>query len=216
MLRGLPLLRHKVKQRRERHRIQAMITLLPRVSGPLYRPSVTSSSSCPVFVAHDVSAYSCTDNRSASGGAPWSLRLLSRPIRGDCYQAVNTPQDVGIENSLACDRARSAGESPGRSSVRSEADHCARTDSEGGGADGPARRSHDDLGSSPQGLSITAIARRTGRNPKTVRKCIVRGLEPPAYDLGKLAGQASRCPTSTICVSIAAFPQLTAASTAAR
>jgi transposase len=30
-----------------------------------------------------------------------------------------------------------------------------------------------------QGLSITAIARRTGRDPKTVRKYITRGLEPP-------------------------------------
>ena len=32
-----------------------------------------------------------------------------------------------------------------------------------------------------QGLSVTAIARRTGRDPKTVRKYIERGLEPPAY-----------------------------------
>jgi transposase len=32
-----------------------------------------------------------------------------------------------------------------------------------------------------QGLSISAIARRTGRDPKTVRKYIERGLEPPAY-----------------------------------
>ena len=32
-----------------------------------------------------------------------------------------------------------------------------------------------------QGLSITAIARRTGRDPKTVRKYIERGLEPPVY-----------------------------------
>jgi transposase len=32
-----------------------------------------------------------------------------------------------------------------------------------------------------QGLSITAIARRTGRDPKTIRKYIERGLEPPAY-----------------------------------
>jgi transposase len=32
-----------------------------------------------------------------------------------------------------------------------------------------------------QGLSISAIARRTGRDPKTVRKYIERGLEPPVY-----------------------------------
>ena len=32
-----------------------------------------------------------------------------------------------------------------------------------------------------QGLSVTAIARRTGRDPKTIRKYIERGLEPPVY-----------------------------------
>src|SRR3954454_3358183 len=32
-----------------------------------------------------------------------------------------------------------------------------------------------------QGLSITAIARRTGRDPKTVRKYIERGIEAPVY-----------------------------------
>ncbi|MEE7448675.1 hypothetical protein MRF4_13140 [Methylobacterium radiotolerans] len=38
-----------------------------------------------------------------------------------------------------------------------------------------------------QGLSVTAIARRTGRDPKTVRKYIERGLEPPAY--GRVSGR---------------------------
>ena len=32
-----------------------------------------------------------------------------------------------------------------------------------------------------QGLSVTAIARRAGRDPKTVRKYIERGVEAPAY-----------------------------------
>ena len=32
-----------------------------------------------------------------------------------------------------------------------------------------------------QGLSVTAIARRTGRDPKTVRKYIERGVEAPIY-----------------------------------
>ena len=32
-----------------------------------------------------------------------------------------------------------------------------------------------------QGLSVSAIARRTGKDPKTVRKYIARGLEPPGY-----------------------------------
>lgn len=32
-----------------------------------------------------------------------------------------------------------------------------------------------------QGLSVSAIARRLELDRKTVRKCIARGLEPPAY-----------------------------------
>src|SRR5215210_7626335 len=32
-----------------------------------------------------------------------------------------------------------------------------------------------------QGLTVAAIARRTGHDRKTVRKYIERGLEPPAY-----------------------------------
>ena len=32
-----------------------------------------------------------------------------------------------------------------------------------------------------QGLSVSAIARRTGHDRKTIRTYIARGLEPPAY-----------------------------------
>ena len=42
-----------------------------------------------------------------------------------------------------------------------------------------------------QGLSISAIARRTGRDPKTIRKYIARGLEPPAYG-PRQAGRPSK------------------------
>lgn len=42
-----------------------------------------------------------------------------------------------------------------------------------------------------QGLSVTAIARRTGRDPKTIRKYIERGLEPPAYG-PRQAGRPSK------------------------
>jgi transposase len=42
-----------------------------------------------------------------------------------------------------------------------------------------------------QGLSISAIARRTGRNPKTVRKYIAHGLEPIAYK-ARQAGRPSK------------------------
>ena len=37
-----------------------------------------------------------------------------------------------------------------------------------------------------QGVSITAIARRTGRDPKTVRKYIERGIEAPACSATRL------------------------------
>jgi len=42
-----------------------------------------------------------------------------------------------------------------------------------------------------QGISITAIARRTGRDPKTVRKYIQRGVEAPAYG-PRSAGRPSK------------------------
>src|SRR5215210_6438421 len=40
-----------------------------------------------------------------------------------------------------------------------------------------------------QGLTVSAIARRTGHDRKTVRKYIERGLEPPAYSLQPMAAQ---------------------------
>ena len=43
-----------------------------------------------------------------------------------------------------------------------------------------------------QGLSVTAIARRMGRDPKTVRKYIERGVEVPVYGPRKL-GRPCRC-----------------------
>jgi len=62
-----------------------------------------------------------------------------------------------------------------------------------------------------QGLSITAIARRTGRDPKTVRKYIARGLEPPAYG-PRQAGRPNKLAPylDYLRERIAAFPQLTA------
>ena len=42
-----------------------------------------------------------------------------------------------------------------------------------------------------QGLSVTAIARRTGRDPKTVRKYIERGVEAPVYGRARWAGRVS-------------------------
>src|SRR5262245_13004677 len=59
---------------------------------------------------------------------------------------------VGIENSLAGDRARPGGASPARPGVSSVADHWVRSDSEGGSSDGPARRTDDDSGPSQTGI----------------------------------------------------------------
>lgn len=62
-----------------------------------------------------------------------------------------------------------------------------------------------------QGLSITAIARRTGRDPKTVRKYIERGLEPPVYGPRQVGRPSKLAPyLAYLRERIAAFPDLTA------
>jgi transposase len=52
-----------------------------------------------------------------------------------------------------------------------------------------------------QGLSVAAISRRTGRDPKTVRKYIERGIEARPTVRAPSAGQASWRPISLICMS---------------
>src|ERR1700692_1654873 len=49
-----------------------------------------------------------------------------------------------------------------------------------------------------QGVSVTAIARRTGRDPKTVRKYIERGVEAPVYGPRSVsvAGNGQRRPVA--------------------
>jgi transposase len=62
-----------------------------------------------------------------------------------------------------------------------------------------------------QGLSITAIARRTGRDPKTVRKYVERGLEPPAYGPRQVGRPNKLAPyIDYLRERIAAYPDLTA------
>ena len=39
-----------------------------------------------------------------------------------------------------------------------------------------------------QGLSVAAIARETGKDAKTIRRYIARGLEPPVYVAAAAAG----------------------------
>ena len=62
-----------------------------------------------------------------------------------------------------------------------------------------------------QGLSVSAIARRTGRDPKTIRKYIERGLEPPAYGPRQVGRPNKIAPyLDYLRERIAAFPELTA------
>jgi len=62
-----------------------------------------------------------------------------------------------------------------------------------------------------QGLSITAIARRTGRDPKTVRKYIERGLEPPVYGPRQVGRPSKLAPyLDYLRERVAAFPELSA------
>ena len=62
-----------------------------------------------------------------------------------------------------------------------------------------------------QGLSVTAIARRTGRDPKTVRKYIERGLELPT-DRARQVGRPNKLAPylDYLRERLAAFPELTA------
>ena len=62
-----------------------------------------------------------------------------------------------------------------------------------------------------QGLSISAIARRTGRDPKTIRKYIARGLEPPAYGPRQAGRPGKLAPyLEYLRERVAAFPDLSA------
>lgn len=63
-----------------------------------------------------------------------------------------------------------------------------------------------------QGLSITAIARRTGRDPKTVRKYIDRGVEAPAYGPRRVGRPSKLAPyMDFLRERVTAFPGLSAA-----
>src|SRR5215204_2724808 len=62
-----------------------------------------------------------------------------------------------------------------------------------------------------QGLSVTAIARRTGRDPKTIRKYIARGLELPVYGPRQVGRPNKLAPyLDYLRERIAAFPDLSA------
>lgn len=63
-----------------------------------------------------------------------------------------------------------------------------------------------------QGLSITAIARRTGRDPKTVRKYIEQGIEAPSYGPRSVGRPSKLAPyLDFLSERAAAFPDLSAA-----
>jgi transposase len=62
-----------------------------------------------------------------------------------------------------------------------------------------------------QGLSVTAIARRTGCDPKTVRKYIERGIEAPAYGPRSVGRPSKLAPyMGFVRERVTAFPDLSA------
>ena len=62
-----------------------------------------------------------------------------------------------------------------------------------------------------QGLSVTAIARRTGRDPKTVRNYIERGLEPPVYGPRQVGRPSKLAPyLDYLRERVSSFPDLSA------
>lgn len=63
-----------------------------------------------------------------------------------------------------------------------------------------------------KGLSVTAIACRTGRDPKTVRKYIERGVEMPVYGPRKPGRPGKLSPyLAFLRERVSRFPELTAA-----
>ena len=63
-----------------------------------------------------------------------------------------------------------------------------------------------------EGLSITAIARRTGRDPKTVRKYIEQGIEAPSYGPRSVGRPSKLAPyLDFLSERVSAFPELSAA-----
>jgi transposase len=63
-----------------------------------------------------------------------------------------------------------------------------------------------------QGLTITAIARRTGRDPKTVRKYVERGIEAPVYGPRSVGRPSKLAPfMGFLRERVTAFPDLSAA-----
>ncbi|MBX9715459.1 MAG: IS21 family transposase [Burkholderiaceae bacterium] len=63
-----------------------------------------------------------------------------------------------------------------------------------------------------QGVPITAIARRTGRDPKTVRKYIERGIEAPAYGPRSVGRPSKLAPyLDFLRERVTAYPELSAA-----
>jgi transposase len=60
-----------------------------------------------------------------------------------------------------------------------------------------------------QGLTVAAIARRTGHDRKTVRKYIERGLEPPAYKPRAAGPSLLRPFEAYLRERVARFPELT-------
>lgn len=62
-----------------------------------------------------------------------------------------------------------------------------------------------------QGMSVTAIARRTGLDRKTVRKYLQRGIEPPAYAPRRVPRPSKVAPFARyLSDRVANFPELTA------
>jgi transposase len=120
--------------------------------------------------------------------------------------------NVGFEFSLVwLPSRRVEGRSFAFQSLPATADDADLGNRTGSGTGGPDWRTDMILGLHRQGLSVSAIARRTGRDPKTVRKYIERGLEIPAYG-PRQVGRPGKILPFVDCVRerLIAFPDLTA------
>ena len=159
---------------------------------------------CHTAQAAGVAAGSCD---GAGGGS--SARIALRRSRS--HGCVEFSLIVGAESSLTGALARRFGTRPDLRAFPSSLTMPADEDRTGAATVVQLGELMMILDLHRQGLSVTAIARRTGRDPKTIRKYIERGLELPAYGPRQVGRPNKLAPyLDYLRERVTAFPELTA------
>src|SRR5216683_3051306 len=142
--------------------------VLGRSAGPAFHPPFRPRQLRSIEGAMPSSPAICVNGRP----------LLASRATASCHRSCDSPRLWALKIPWL---AFPPTIQPGRAPAEWLSRHRCHPPLGGGGADGPTWRTDDDPGTASTRLSVTAIARRTGRDPKTVRKYIERGVEAPVY-----------------------------------